>query len=548
MGFKARAAALGLTVVNERTAGSSAIAVERHHSPDDTPYGLAALSGLCFEVISAGATGGRDNAFNQACLRAGHFIRDGRLTRGTAEAELRQAALSVSDSSDFTGYKIEEKLRRVIDQGIGDDYVIDYGPDLGAFPDLRTFVPHEVHDADDALIAAEIAEDYPQDDPVTEFSSPTPPEDVAEAPPAEAAPIDREAALQQWQERAVHKALLELRVKHEATLAHRAELAAQTFREPPYRPTLTAELMVPDEPVQYAIDELLPIGGNALLAAQYKTGKTTVIGDYARAFADGRPFLDRFNVNPAGGRLAIWNYELSDSQYRRWLRELGVVNTDAIVVLHLRGFRLPITAPSVEDWIVRWLAEHEVTAWVPDPFARAATGTDENSNTEVGIWLDTLDVIKDRAGVRDLVLPTHTGRAEQEQGQERARGATRLDDWADVRWLLTKDDTGNRFFRATGRDVEVDEELLTYNEADRSLRFGGGDRGWVKKRDTAQRVLDYINANPGCTASEVANCGGNKQANASARDDLVRRHKVRVEDVRIGKSTATRHYANEVSA
>lgn len=519
-GFKARAAALGLIPAETPRETSNLVPIRAAHA-DDTPYGLAALTGLCHEVIAAGSTGGRDNAFNQACLRAGHFIRDGRLTRPTAELELRQAALSVSDSNDFTSYKIEEKLRRVIDQGIADDYAIDYGPELPPIPELRTFEPAPAP-----------------------ASTPNEPQ-TGEQPTA--VPDTRDTALEDWHQRAVARALLDLRVKHEANLALKAELAAQTFREPPCRPTLTAELLMPDEPVQYAIDDLLPIGGNALLAAQYKTGKTTVIGDYARAFADSKPFLGRFNVNPAPGRLAIWNYELSDTQYRRWLRDLGIHNTDAIVVLHLRGFRLPLTAPAVEDWIVQWLSDHNITAWVPDPFARAAVGTDENSNTEVGVWLDTLDVIKERAGVRDLILPTHTGRAEQEHGQERARGATRLDDWADVRWLLTKDDNDNRFFRATGRDVDVDEELLAYDPSSRALTFGGGDRRWVKNRDAAQAVLDFINANPGCGVKAIQQGvqGYGTSTVDSARMDLIRRHKVRVEDApRNGQN----HYANEVTA
>jgi hypothetical protein len=73
---------------------------------------------------------------------------------------------------------------------------------------------------------------------------------------------------------------------------------------------------------------------------------------------------------------------------------------------------------------------------------------DENSNSDVGVFLDQLDIIKERAGVSNLILPVHTGRA-QEQGIDRARGATRLDDWADVRWLLKKTEDG-RFFQLTG--------------------------------------------------------------------------------------------------
>src|SRR4051812_18841070 len=71
----------------------------------------------------------------------------------------------------------------------------------------------------------------------------------------------------------------------------------------------------------------------------------------------------------------------------------------------------------VEDWVVEWHRKHETQVWIMDPFARAATGVDENSNTEVGVWLDTFDVIKERAGISEGIIPTHTGRAEQDAGQ-----------------------------------------------------------------------------------------------------------------------------------
>jgi RecA-family ATPase len=51
-----------------------------------------------------------------------------------------------------------------------------------------------------------------------------------------------------------------------------------------------------------------------------------------------------------------------------------------------------------------------------DPFARAFSG-EENSNSEVGRFLEALDVVKQRAGVKDLILTTHMGRAEFERGR-----------------------------------------------------------------------------------------------------------------------------------
>jgi len=342
----------------------------------------------------------------------------------------------------------------------------------------------------------------------------------------------------------VHAELVMLRARHEAKQQHNAELVASTFRVPIYTRSLTEELLIPDEPVRYVVDGLLPNGGNALLAAQYKAGKTTLVLNLVKALADSEPFLGRFEVAPLSGRIAVFNYELDRDQFRHWCREIGVVNTDAVSVLNLRGFRLPLTSPTVEDWMVEYLREHDIGFWIADPFARAAVGVDENSNTEVGVWLDTFDVVKERAGVRDAVLPTHTGRVEQDAGKERARGATRLDDWADVRWLLTKDDDDNRFFRATGRDVEVGEELLAYDATSRVMSIGGGDRGWVRRRTLEQAVLSFVQANPGCTVREIQGAGlGKKEAVDSARSGLVAVHQIRVEE---GKNNAQRHYANEV--
>ncbi len=87
-------------------------------------------------------------------------------------------------------------------------------------------------------------------------------------------------------------------------------------------------------------------------------------------------------------------------------------------------------------------------------------------------------------------MPTHTGRAAMDVGSERARGATRLDDWADVRWLLTRgtgEDIDNRYFRATGRDVETDEGVLEYNPLTRGLALVDG----------APREVEVKKAGPG---------------------------------------------------
>ena len=314
------------------------------------------------------------------------------------------------------------------------------------------------------------------------------------------------------------------------------EEAAQNYHEPIFVRTLTDELKLPIEEVKWTIKDVFPTGANVTLTAQYKAGKTTLINSLARSLADGTQFLNYFAQPEHKGRVVIFNYEVSENQYRRWMNDVSIENSDKITLVHLRGKRLPLIVQRVEDLVVSILKDLDAQTWILDPFARAFTGCgDENSNSDVGVFLDTLDVIKDRAGVSNLVLPVHTGRA-QENGVDRARGATRLDDWADVRWLLKKTQDG-RFFSADGRDVLQEEQQLTFDEATRSLTLGGADSYTTKKRNNEDIWLDAVLANPGLSTSDLSNLLGKRvddKGMKMARKSLLANHKVKT--ARIGTS------------
>ena len=333
-------------------------------------------------------------------------------------------------------------------------------------------------------------------DPLNTWNSPQPQPTNPDNTPAE----NRHQQL-------VNAELARLRATRQAKQQLDNEEHQAQFREPPSRPTLTQELALPDDPITYRVNEIMPTGSNVLLTAQYKTGKTTLNLNLLKALADGEPFLGRYDINPLpdGKKAVWWNYEVDERQARRWLRDLNIQNLDRIAILNLRGYRLTLTTDRGEDWAVQWLADHDAAYWQIDPAARAMVGSaDENSNSEVGHWLDTLDIIKERAGVDELTLATHTGRIEQQVGSERARGATRLDDWADVRWLLTKDEDDRRYLRFTGRDVDIDEEEITYDPDTRQLRASGrGGRKAVKAHDLADAIYDYIKTNPGKTQTNI---------------------------------------------
>lgn len=250
---------------------------------------------------------------------------------------------------------------------------------------------------------------------------------------------------------------------------------------------------VPD-PV-WTVTGLHEVGTNMTLTAQYKTGKTTLQLNLMKALADEEMFLGQFPTHFPTGTIAFFNYELTEAQFIRWAMRMGVIHPERVHVLNMRGVKLDIGDDHVQRWVIEWLASRDVKYWFVDPLARAYYG-DENDNTQLKLWTDALDYIKRESGVTDVLVSLHTGRGEQEEGQERARGATRIDDWADGRWVLTRQGD-HRFFRADGREVELPETMLVFNPEQHHLAVSNLtpiDRRTAAGLDGIQHVVSALQA------------------------------------------------------
>lgn len=285
-----------------------------------------------------------------------------------------------------------------------------------------------------------------------------------------------------------------------------AERHAANWATPACHGNLAAELEIPDEPTAWRLQGLLGVGHNAVVVAGRKVGKTTIINNLIRSYVDGDPFLNRFEMVPSDAAIGVFNYEVDERQYRRWLREVGIVNTDRVFVLHLRGRSLPLRDAQVRAWTARWLKNQGIGLWIVDPYSRAYVGSLDNGNDEaqVGAFLDTLDVIKAESGVSELVMPAHTPKARVETGDESAIGSQRLEGWPDSMWYVTRDfESGLRFMRAEGRDVDVGEEQLTYDPVTRRLALGGFDRASLRKRADADAVVAFVRERPGCSQNDI---------------------------------------------
>lgn len=312
----------------------------------------------------------------------------------------------------------------------------------------------------------------------------------------------------------VVKALQRALVNEEVRERLAVRRADALFRVPTSDLTLAEMIAKERTPLRYTIADLHPEGSNALIAAQYKVGKTTLVVNLAKSYADGDKFLGHFAMSPGGGRIALFNYELTeDMLLDEYLIPLGIENPDRVVVLNLRGLNFDLRSRAAFTFGVKWLRERGCDALIVDPFGAAARLTNENDNSEARNWLlGTLDPFKDAAGIQDLWMPAHTGRGEKEEGAEHARGASSVDDWADVRWLYSRakmpdaegETTWRRFLSANGRGVGVSEREIRFDKEDRSL-FVGDFMSRAQARATAGHadVLRIVNARPMINATDL---------------------------------------------
>lgn len=242
-------------------------------------------------------------------------------------------------------------------------------------------------------------------------------------------------------------------------------------------------------PRRQVLGDLLLEGQNATVVARYKTGKSTLLENMAAALVSGGSFLARFNVSEPM-RVAYLNYELAEEDMDARVRALGLDSAEyeQLLVLNLRGRRLPIETDHGRRWLVAELRKHRAEVAFIDPFLAAYAGSgneSENDNSAGRRFLLAFDRVKEEAGCRSGVVAHHTGRGEQVEGDEHGRGMTALDDWTDVRMLLTKDKDGIRFLRTEGRAGDLPESRLNFDHQRRSLWLGAADVGLSRKQARA---------------------------------------------------------------
>jgi hypothetical protein len=263
-----------------------------------------------------------------------------------------------------------------------------------------------------------------------------------------------------------------------AAETRRANDKARTIGRPKPRParvSLTEFLAQPYDDAEYLIDKTWPIGGRVLLSAQYKAGKTTLIGNVLRPLVDGGKFLGAFDVETSVRQVVLIDNELDRRTLYRWLNDHGIENTDAVALIPLRGAvsTFDILDPNTRAEWAKELAGADIV--ILDCLRPLIDALGLNEDKDAGRVLEAFDELIDEAGVTTgSMVVTHMGHQ-----NERARGDSRLLDWPDALWKIVRigdKDESPRYFSALGRDVAVPEGLLEYDTATRRLTLAGGNR------------------------------------------------------------------------
>ena len=296
---------------------------------------------------------------------------------------------------------------------------------------------------------------------------------------------------------AVNARKTSLRIEQQA----RAELAAEAISRPPLAVNGADFLAQPDDELTYRIGRLWPSGGNVVIAAQYKTGKTTLVHNLIRSLCDGTPFLGRYHVDPPDGGVFVLDTEMPGSSARRWLREQSVKDPARFTYQNLRGAAssFNLLVPAIREGWARRIARAGAGVVILDCVGPvlAALGLDENSNTDVGRFLGAFAELLAEAGAAESAVVHHMGHT-----GERTRGGSKLRDWPDAEWRLVRQDddpASARFFSAFGRDVDEAESRLEFDPSTRHVRIAGGSRAAARTIAAAEEIVRAVRAAPGIT-------------------------------------------------
>ncbi len=236
-----------------------------------------------------------------------------------------------------------------------------------------------------------------------------------------------------------------------------------------FSPMTLSQLLDEPEPLEpdWILEDLLPAGSLACLAAKPKVGKTTIIYELAVNVATGRPFLGRKTKQ---GGVLILAMEEHRREVKRRLRNLGAEQHETI---HIHTG--PLTdSPDTLHALQAYIAQHSIVLAVFDTLNAFWSVSEENDAGAVTQAVKPLLQLARETGAAVLLIH-HARKSEGEHGDE-IRGSGALFSLLDVALILKR------------HEVETQRKLVTisrYAESPPELLLELREHGYVSLGDPA---------------------------------------------------------------
>lgn len=228
--------------------------------------------------------------------------------------------------------------------------------------------------------------------------------------------------------------------------------------KPGFEFVAASELVKAPRPTRFLLDELIEAQSLALLFAAPGAGKSFTALAWAACVATGLPWLEREVERGAVFYLAGEGHAGLSRRLRAWeLETLNSLNQAPLFVSKAPATLMDrASALAVTQAITELSAQHGLPALIViDTFARNMGNGDENSNADVGIFVNHIDQMRAQLGCC-VLLVHHSGHLEA----QRARGGSSLPAAMDSIFRIDAKSSGFKLVHVKSKESELSKPLM----------------------------------------------------------------------------------------